>query len=42
MRWGLVAGHDLATPFFVAKPLEMDPIDRTIVHKMSNLVKCLP
>ena len=34
---GLVSGHDLATIFGVARPLEEDTIISTIVHKMSNL-----
>jgi len=32
MLWGLVPGHDLATPFVVARPPE---VDTTIVHIMS-------
>jgi hypothetical protein len=36
MRGGLVAGHDLATPFTVARPLEVDTIIRTIVRKMCD------
>jgi hypothetical protein len=42
MRWGLITGHDLATPLVVSSPLEVDTIIRTIVHEMRDLGKCLP
>jgi hypothetical protein len=42
MSWALVSGHDLATPIVVTRPLEVDTIIRTIVHKMSELGKCSP
>jgi hypothetical protein len=41
MRWGLIPGHNLATPFTVARPLEINTIIRTVVHKMSDLGKML-
>jgi hypothetical protein len=37
MIWGLVPGHDLATPFVVPRALDADTIIRTIIHKMSDL-----
>jgi hypothetical protein len=36
MRWGLVPGHNLATPFVVARPLEVDTIIQLFSRRWEN------